>query len=181
MNIDIKHKHSGHIIEIEGRPFKADTAGRWNLTDIWQTLKLDHKKSPGQWRTKESKRLEQMQFLHSFNNGRSGSYVLATKRATIEYAAWVSPEFKDVVFDAFEAVLEMPEVAQALADRMEQLGHKHSAAIVRRMTENQERNCILRGLAKGRTLSPAQKERKRIDRMVNAEAARQHKAGRGWR
>lgn len=66
--------------------------------------------------------------------------MLATKRAAIEYAAWVSPEFKDMVFYAFEAVLDMPEVAQAVADKMHQLGHKHNAAIVQWMTENQECN-----------------------------------------
>lgn len=46
MNIDIKHKHAGHVIVIEGQPFKASAAGQWNLTEIWRALKLDPKKSP---------------------------------------------------------------------------------------------------------------------------------------
>lgn len=177
MDIDIKHKHAGQFIVIEGQPYKASAAGQWNLTEIWRSLKLDPKKSPGQWRTKEAKRLEAMQNLHSSN----GAASWATKRATIEYAAWVSPEFKDMVFKAFEAVLENPKVAYAVAKVMQESGHQHSAAILERiLTENQERNCILRSLAKSRTLSPAQKERQRINRRINAEASRQRKAGRDW-
>lgn len=118
MDIDFKRKHAGHVIVIEGQPFKASTAGQWNLTEIWRALKLDPKKSPGQWRTKEAKRLEAMQNLQSSN----GSASWATKRATIEYAAWVSPEFKDMVFDAFEAILENPEVAQAVTKAMHEEG-----------------------------------------------------------
>ncbi|PKM23594.1 MAG: hypothetical protein CVV09_19695 [Gammaproteobacteria bacterium HGW-Gammaproteobacteria-13] len=132
MNIDIKHKHAGHVIMIEGHPFKANSAGQWNLTEVWRALKLDQKKSPGQWRTKEAKRLEAMQNLHSSN----GAASWATKRATIEYAAWVSPEFKDMVFDAFEAVLENPEVAQVVAEKMRQLGYGHSASLLEREKDN---------------------------------------------
>ena len=118
-----------------------------------------------------------MQNLHSSN----GAASWATKRATIEYAAWVSPEFKDRVFDAFEAVLENPEVAHVVTKAMHESGHRHSAAILERiLTENQERNLTLRSIAKGRTLSSAQKERQRINRKVTAEASRQRKAGRDW-
>jgi len=46
--------------------------------------------------------------------------------------------------------------------------------------EKDNRSPALRAINRRRTLSPAQKERKRLDRMVNAEAARQHKAGRDW-
>lgn len=180
MNTDIKHKHAGHLIEIGGQPFKANESGMWNLTEIWQTLKLPKGKAPGRWRGKERDRLSQSQNLDVRNLGDAGHRALATKRAAIEYAAWVSPEFKEMVFDAFEAILERPEVAQAVAEEMHRLGHKHSAAIIQRMTENQERNQILRGFNRGRTLSPAQRERKRLDRRVNAEANRQRKAGRDW-
>lgn len=65
MNKITKHDHAGSVIVIEGQPFKANAAGRWNLTEIWRTLQLSSKKSPGQWRTKEAKRLEAMQNLHS--------------------------------------------------------------------------------------------------------------------
>lgn len=136
MSIDIKHKHSGHVIIIEGQAFKANDRGQWDLTDIWRTLKLPKGKQPGQWRTKTAERLERMQFLHALNNGRSGSMVFATKRATIEYAGWVSEDFKDMVYDAFEAILEMPEVASLVADKMASLGNDHSADILKRMTFN---------------------------------------------
>lgn len=178
MNIDIKHKHAGHLITIGGRPFKANDAGMWNLTEIWQTLKLPKGKQPGQWRTKEAERLERMHFLHSLNNGRSGSHVLATKRAALEYAGWVSYEFKDMVYDAFEAILEMPEVAQVVADKMRQLGYDHSATLLER--EKDIRSTALRLLGKRRTMSAEQKERKRFSTMANAESNRLRKAGRDW-
>ena len=57
MNIDIKHKHSGHLIAINGQPFKANDRGQWNLTDIWQVLKLPKGKAPGRWRNEDAKEL----------------------------------------------------------------------------------------------------------------------------
>ncbi|HAO73431.1 MAG: hypothetical protein CMK95_06305 [Pseudomonas sp.] len=136
MNIDIKHKHAGHLIVIEGHPFKANNAGQWDLTDIWQALKLPKGKAPGRWRGKDKERLLQSQNLDVQNLGKTGHRILATKRATLEYAGWVSDDFKDMVFDAFEAVLERAEVAQAVAQVMNDLGHSHSAAIVKRMVFN---------------------------------------------
>lgn len=136
MNIDIKHKHAGHLINIKGHPFLANDAGMWNLTEIWQTLKLPKTKAPGRWRGKEKDRLSQSQNLDVQNKGRTGFKVEASKRATIEYAAWVSPEFKDMVFDAFEAVLEMPEVAKVVADKMRQLGYHYSAGQLEREKDN---------------------------------------------
>ena len=132
MITDIKHKHAGHVIIIEGQAFKANDAGQWDLTDIWRTLKLPVKNGPAQWRTKQAKRMEAMQNLHSSNG--AGSW--ATKRATLEYAGWVSDEFKDMVYDAFEAILELPEVALIVADKMASLGSDHSASILKRMTFN---------------------------------------------
>lgn len=76
--------------------------------------------------------MEAMQNLHSSNG--AGSW--ATKRATLEYAGWVSDEFKDMVYDAFEAILELPEVALIVADKMASLGNDHSASILKRMTFN---------------------------------------------
>jgi len=173
MNIDIKHKHAGHVIIIEGHAFKANAKGQWDLTDIWRTLRLPKGKAPAQWRTKQAQRMEAMQNLHSSNG--TGSW--ATKRATIKYAGWVSQAFEDMVYDAFEAVLEMPEVASLVADKMASLGNDHSAVMLKRMSENQERNETLRRLNRGRSLSPAQKERQRVNRMVNAEAAKRFRAG----
>ncbi|MEB0044115.1 MULTISPECIES: hypothetical protein [unclassified Pseudomonas] len=37
--MDIKHKHAGHVIIIDGQAFKANDSGEWDLTDIWKTLK----------------------------------------------------------------------------------------------------------------------------------------------
>lgn len=133
MSIDIKHKHSDHVIIIEGHAFKANDRGQWDLTDIWRTLKLPKGKSPGQWaKRKEAERYAEMQKL----NLSHGSGAWATKQATIRYAAWVSPEFEDMVYDAFEAILEMPEVASLVADKMASLGNDHGADILKRMTFN---------------------------------------------
>ncbi|WP_260963087.1 KilA-N domain-containing protein [Pseudomonas citri] len=176
MNIDITHKHAGHIVIIEGHPFKSNNAGKWDLIEIWKALKLDANKSPSQWRTKEAQRLVTLQFLHSKQGRLGGTW--ATKRAVIEYAAWVSPEFKDTVFDAFEAILESPEVARVVAKIMHDSGRLHSSSILERMlNENQERNQILRSLNRGRTLSREQKERRKVSRQFRAEAKRQRNAG----
>ncbi|MCH5668851.1 hypothetical protein [Pseudomonas syringae] len=164
MTIDIKHKHASHVIIIEGQAFKANDRGQWDLTDIWRALKdiredLE-KRQPKRWsQTKEAVRF--------FGGGKSGSqrvgreeHTFATKQATLRYAAYVSSEFEDMVYDAFEAILEMPEVALLVADKMRSLGNDHSAAILERTTENQDRNSILREFnrsRKPRTLSPGEK------------------------
>ena len=134
--MNIKHKHAGHVIIIDGQAFKANDSGMWDLTDMWQTLKLPKAKQPGRWRGKKKERLSQSQNLDVRNLGNSGHQVIATKRATIEYAGWVSAEFKDMVYDAFEAILEMPEVALLVADKMRSIGHVHSAAILERHAFN---------------------------------------------
>lgn len=133
MSIDIKHKNAAHVIIIEGKAFKANDAGQWDLTDIWKTLKLSKTKGPGKWvELKEAKRLRESRKVElSHGNG-----TFATKQATTRYAAWVSPEFEDVVYDAFEAILEMPEVALIVADKMRSMGNSHSAAILERSTFN---------------------------------------------
>ncbi|WP_122424101.1 hypothetical protein [Pseudomonas viridiflava] len=157
ITIDIRHKHSGHVIIIKGQAFKANDRGQWDLTDIWKALKLPKTKGPGKWaELKEAKRLRESRKVElSHGNGTFG-----TKQATIRYAAWVSSEFEDMVYDAFEAILEMPEVALLVADKMRNLGNDHSAAILERTTENQDRNSILRAFnraRKPRTLSPREK------------------------
>ena len=134
MTIDIKHKHASHVIIIEGQAFKANDSGMWDLTDIWQTLKLPKGKAPAQWRTKQAQRLIDMQNLQVIQ-GRAAQ-TLATKRAAIEFAGWVSDEFKDMVYDAFEAILEMPEVALLVADKMRSMGNDHSAKILERYAFN---------------------------------------------
>ena len=137
MSIDIKHKHSGHIIIIEGQAFKANDRGQWDLTDIWRTLKLPKGKQPGKWvDTKKAKSLEQTGNIGSLNKGWAGSITQATKRATLAYAGWVSEEFEAMVYEAFEAILEMPEVASLVANKMRSMGNDHSAAILERSIFN---------------------------------------------
>lgn len=180
MNIDIAHKHSGHVIEINGHPFKANEKGEWDLTEISQTLQLNRRKSPSEWRTKAAKRLTLTQKMRVEKMGFQFR-TLATKRAALAYAAWVSAEFEEMVFDAFEAILENPEVAQAVAKAMSLSGHQHTAALMERMlTENQERNRILREINRSnrRPLTEAQKERRKLARMESAEIQKARKAGR---
>ncbi|MFT0517324.1 hypothetical protein [Pseudomonas sp. MN1F] len=137
MSIDIKHKHASHVIIIEGQAFKANDAGQWDLTDIWKTLELPKGKQPGKWvDTKKAKSLEQTGNIGSLNKGRAGSVTQATKRATLAYAGWVSEDFETMVYDAFEAILEMPEVAVLVADKMRSMGNDHSAAILERSIFN---------------------------------------------
>ena len=134
MSIDIKHKHSGHVIIIEGHAFKANDRGQWDLTDIWRTLKLPKGKQPGQWNNlKEGQYMREMGFSHSAKAG-AVTVTHANKRAALAYAGWVSREFETMVYDAFEAILEMPEVALLVADKMRNMGNDHSAAILERHT-----------------------------------------------
>ena len=167
MTIDIKHKHASHVIIIEGKAFKANDSGMWDLTDIWKALNLPKTKGPGKWaELKEAKRLRESRKVElSHGNG-----TFATKQATIRYAAWVSSEFEDVVYDAFEAILEMPEVALLVADKMRSMGNDHSAAILERSAFNDRCNWNLRGFKKApkRTLSPDEKERQKWLRQAKA-------------
>lgn len=182
MNIDIEHKHSGHLIIIKGQPFRADKAGRWDLTDIWRSLKLPKAKGPGKWAVrKDAKRFIEFQKMELAHGGKAGTW--ACKQAAIRYAAWVSPEFEDMVFDAFEAILELPEVALVVAEKMRNIGHQHSAAILERtLSENQERNAILRSCNRGRRrqLTAEQKEQQKWSRVSAAEAKKARKQGREW-
>lgn len=135
MDIDIKHKHAGHLIIIQEQSFKANGFGMWNLTDIWQTLKLPKTKRPSRWRDKEAKVMGRIHNLDTVSVGAT-PVTKATKRATLKYAAWVSPEFETMVYDAFEAVLEMPEVALLVSEKMAELGRVKSAEIMKRIIES---------------------------------------------
>ena len=130
--MNIKHKHAGHVIIIDGQAFKATDSGMWSLTDIWQALKLPKGKQPGQWNNlKDGQYLRAMGFSHSAKAG-AKTVTHANKRATLAYAGWVSREFETMVYDAFEAILDMPEVALLVADKMRSIGHDHSAVILER-------------------------------------------------
>jgi len=174
MKSDIKHKHSGHVIIIDGHAFKANDHGQWDLTDIWRSLKLPKTKGPGKWaELKEAKRLAESRKVELSH----GSGTLATKQAALRYAGWVSPVFEDMVYDAFEAILEAPEVALLVAGKMRELGNDHSAAIVERATENQDRNAILRSINRSRPKRQLSQENRAILRLYNA-AKRHEKVNR---
>ncbi|MCE0999537.1 MULTISPECIES: hypothetical protein [Pseudomonas] len=152
MNTDIKHKHSGHVIAINGQTFKANDRGQWNLTDIWQVLKLPKGKAPGRWRNEDAKELRKTGDLRSqildAQIGKQREATVGSKLATIEYAAWVSREFKRVVFHAFEAVLEIPEVAKVVAAKMDAMGRAPSAGQLRDMfglTERESERLAMSG------------------------------------
>ncbi|WP_232013062.1 KilA-N domain-containing protein [Pseudomonas fluorescens] len=161
MNMNIKHKHAGHVIIIDGQAFKANDSGMWNLTDIWRTLKLPARKGPGKWaELKEAQRLAASGKVES-SNGRG---TLATKQAAIRYAAWVSSKFEDLVYDAFEAILEMPEVALLVADKMRNIGHDHSAAILERHIFNDKSDWYSLGRRTPKKLTAQQQEQHRLFR-----------------
>ena len=178
MNIHIKHKHAGHLIVIEGQPFRANDAGQWDLTEIWQTLKLSKGKAPGRWRGKDKDRLLLSQNLDVQNLGKTGQRILATKRATIEYAGWVSDEFKDMVFDAFEAILEMPDVAAVVGQRMAELGREKSAELLARNIFNDKCDWKALGRRTPKRLTAEQKLIQKYQRQANAEARKAHMSGR---
>jgi hypothetical protein len=159
---DITHKHAGHIVAIEEHVFKANEAGQWNLTEIWKTLRLSKTKGPGKWaELKEAKRLTASGKVETVNGDKGGTW--ATKQATLRYAAWVSQEFEDMVFDAFEAVLEMPEIAQIVIQRMAAIGRERSAKLLERSSFNDK--CDWRAMKRGpQSQTPA------------AKAHREHKA-----
>lgn len=140
MNIDIKHKHAGHLIVIQGQAFKANNEGQWDLTDIWQALKLPKGKAPGRWRDADARDLRSAGDLCSqkmdAQKSKQRETTTASKRAAIEYAGWVSRDFKRMVFDAFEAILELPEVAAIVAEKMRTLGYSRSAAMLEREKDN---------------------------------------------
>lgn len=126
-----RHKHAGHIITIESHSFKANKSGMWNITEIWKVLSLPNNKLPSQWRGKVTKRLTDMQKMHVEKIGIE-SITYADKQATLKYAGWVSEDFEDMVYAAFEAILEMPEVAEAVANKMVELGYHTEAELLER-------------------------------------------------
>ncbi|HDG1668656.1 TPA: hypothetical protein PFE31_002925 [Kluyvera ascorbata] len=127
------NKHNAnHVIIIDGKHFKANEDGMWNITHIWKTLELDRAKSPERWRNKDAKRLANCpQKLVVVHVGQFPA-TLANKQATLKYAGWVSEDFEDMVYASFEAILEMPEVAEAVANKMVELGYHAEAELLER-------------------------------------------------
>ena len=130
----MSNTNAGHIIYVDGQPFKANEDGMWNLTEIWKTLNLKRGKSPSEWRTKEAKRFSECpQKMRSSGQGVT-SHILANKQVTLRYAGWVSFEFEDMVYAAFESILAMPEVQAVVVNKMVELGHKAEAELLERHT-----------------------------------------------
>jgi hypothetical protein len=174
--IHIKHKHAGHMVAIKGHSFTANDAGQWNLAAIWKTLRLPKTKGPGKWaELKEAKRLTAFGKVETVNGEKGGTW--ASKQATIRYAAWVSTEFEDMVFDAFEAILEIPEVITIVAAKMFELGRIESARRLAHYENKSARNAALRQMNRSRCLSPEQTERKRLERQASAYRDKLRKAG----
>ena len=142
----INHKHADHIIVIEDNAFKANADGMWNLTEIWKVLGLTHSKAPSQWRTKSAQRLTTMQKMQSARVGDT-QHILATKQAALKYAGWVSEDFEDTVYAAFEAILEMPEVATVVTNKMVELGYSKEAELLERHTDYSYAMKTLKGIS----------------------------------
>ncbi|MDR7940983.1 hypothetical protein RIU82_13670 [Enterobacter soli] len=121
--------NANHIIYIDGHPFKANEDGMWNLTEIWKTLKLHRGKSPSEWRTKDAKRFATAPQKMRRSNG---EHVLADKQVTLKYAGWVSSDFEDMVYAAFESILAMPEVQTVVVNKMVELGYHAEAELLER-------------------------------------------------
>lgn len=129
------HKHADHIIIIEDHAFKANADGMWNLTEIWKVLGLTRSKAPSEWRTKDAKRFSECpQKMRTLGQGVT-SHILADKQVTLKYAGWVSTDFEDTVYAAFEAILEMPEVATVVANKMVELGYNKEAELLERQKD----------------------------------------------
>lgn len=133
MNTQSNNINANAVIIIDGHHFKANESGMWNLVDIWKTLGLPNNKLPSQWRGKVVKRLSTMQKMQSERVGAT-QYIFADKQATLKYAGWVSEDFEDMVYAAFEAILAMPEVAAVVANKMVELGHIAEAEHLERLT-----------------------------------------------
>ncbi|WP_337236578.1 hypothetical protein [Proteus faecis] len=143
----MSNTNAGHIIYVDGQPFKANEDGMWNLTEIWKTLKLKRGKSPSEWRTKEAKRFSECpQKMRSSGQGVT-SHILADKQATLRYAGWVSFEFEDMVYAAFESILSMPEVQTVVANKMVGLGYMAEAELLERQT-NADRDFAYKEMAR---------------------------------
>lgn len=74
-----------------------------------------------------------------------------------------------MVYDAFEAILELPDVALLVAEKMAEVGRTNSAQILRRIAESDKeaRQVALKLLSKGRKprkLTPQEEEGKRLSR-----------------
>lgn len=124
-------RNANHIIIIDGHPFKANESGMWNLTDIWKVLDLSDNKLPSKWRNRKVESLKSKGQICLLQVGAT-TQTIGTKFATLQYAGWVSLEFSMMVYAAFESVLDMPEIAEVVANKMVELGYQAEAELLER-------------------------------------------------
>ncbi|MFU0869130.1 KilA-N domain-containing protein [Kluyvera ascorbata] len=121
------------FINIDGHTFMTNDEGMFNLTEIWTMLNLPRAKAPSEWRTKAAKRLlSTPQKMRVWQPGFGAAQTYGNQEAVIKYAGWISEEFEDMVYASFEALLTMPDVQYAMADRMVELGHEKAAKALQR-------------------------------------------------
>jgi hypothetical protein len=123
--------NANHIIYIDGQPFKANEDGMWNLTEIWK-IRSCIRKSPPSGGPKTLSFSTVPQKMRSARNELGHDYILADKQVTMKYAGWVSHDFEDMVYAAFEAVLAMPEVQTVVVNKMVELGYHAEAELLER-------------------------------------------------
>jgi len=151
------------VIIIHDLPFRANASGMWNLTEVWKLLKLPRGKAPSEWKTKEARRFASTPVKLRSERVGATQHIFADKQVTLRYAGWVSFEFEDMVYAAFEAILAMPEVAAVVANKMVELGHRAEAELLERHT-NADRDFAhaklkkLNGSARGRRWAAKKRE-----------------------
>jgi len=86
-------------IVIENHSFICNDQRMWNLNEIHRVLQLHDSKTPSQWNNKVREALSNSGNFQSIEGKNGGTW--ATEKGAIAYAMWVSPEFFELVVDAF--------------------------------------------------------------------------------
>ncbi|WP_313700361.1 KilA-N domain-containing protein [Pantoea sp.] len=86
-------------IAIENHSFFCNEQRMWNLNEIHRVLNLHDNKAPSQWNNKVREALSNSGNFQSIEGKNGGTW--ATEKGAIAYAMWVSPEFFEMVVDAF--------------------------------------------------------------------------------
>jgi len=86
-------------IVIENHSFMCNDQRMWNLNEIHRVLQLHDSKTPSQWNNKVREALSNSGNFQSIEGKNGGTW--ATEKGAIAYAMWVSPEFFELVVDAF--------------------------------------------------------------------------------
>jgi len=86
-------------IVIESHSFVCNDQRMWNLNEIHRILNLPDSKAPSQWNNKVREALSNSGNFQSIEGKNGGTW--ATEKGAIAYAMWVSPEFFELVVDAF--------------------------------------------------------------------------------